>query len=303
MKADEVKQGSHKNVWYGAGRKRIEIPKPVLKSNVLNNPLMNGLYIASLGFYPKAKGHYTRRRHGLHENFLFYCVDGYGKYELNGQQYTVSPNEFFILPKNIEHSYGSAEHNPWSIYWVHFGGNSLAPLNQLITVQAHFAPHHIKDNGEIAALFHKMYGALELGYSLDNLFFANLCLAHFLSLFIYNARHYPVSKNVEADAVDLAILYMQERVTDVLTLKDISSYSNYSVSRFSNLFKQKTGYAPMDYFMQMKIQQACQYLDFTGKSIKEIALTMGFDDPYYFSKRFKQVIGMPPIKYRAVKKD
>ena len=59
----------------------------------------------------------------------------------------------------------------------------------------------------------------------------------------------------------------------------------------------------MDYFMQMKIQQACQLLDFTDRSIKDIAITMGFDDPYYSSKRFKQVIGLPPQRYRAVNKD
>ena len=69
------------------------------------------------------------------------------------------------------------------------------------------------------------------------------------------------------------------------------------------MFKQKTGYAPIDYFMQMKIQQACQQLDFSDRSIKDIAMTMGFEDPYYFSKRFKQVIGLPPQRYRLLKKD
>ncbi|MFT4094389.1 MAG: helix-turn-helix domain-containing protein [Niabella sp.] len=300
---EDIKQGSHKNIWYGVGRQRIEIPRPVLRSAVINNPLINGLYISSLGFYPKAKGHFTKRRHGLHENFLFYCVDGHGMFELNGARYNVGPNEFFLLPQNEEHAYASNDNDPWSIYWVHFGGNGLPQLNAQHTVKEHFEPRHAKDNGEAIALFNKMYKALELGYSMDNLLFANLCLAQFLSLFIFNARHHPVTLNTKTDCVDNAILYMQEHVTDMLTLKDLSSYSNYSVSRFSNLFKQKTGYAPMDYFMQMKIQQACQQLDFTDKSIKEIALTLGFDDPYYFSKRFKQVTGMPPVKYRAVNKD
>lgn len=300
---EENRQGSHKNIWYGLGRQRIEIPKGVLKNSIYSNPLMSGLHIKSLGFYPKAKGHLSKRRHGFSDNIIFYCVDGYGFYELNGERHSVAPNEFFILPQNIEHVYGSSENNPWSIYWVHFGGSSLPEFNSQMVVQSHFAPTHIKDNGEIAGQFNKMYRSLELGYSNDNLLFANLCLSHFLSMFIYNARHFPVPENKNLDSVDRAILYMQEHITEVITLKDLSSYSNYSVSRFSNLFKQKTGYAPMDYFMQMKIQQACQLLDFSDRSIKDIAITMGFDDPYYFSKRFKQVIGMPPLRYRAIKKD
>lgn len=296
-------QGSHKNIWYGIGRKRIEIPKTVLKNSIVSNPLFCGMYIKSLGFYPKAKGHLTKRKNGFADNLIFYCVDGYGYYELDGERYVVAPNEFFILPQNVEHVYGSSEANPWSIYWVHFGGDTICEFNKMIAVKAHFKPTYIKDNGEIVAMFQKMYTSLELGYSIDNLLFANLCLSHFLSLFIYNAKHYPVSENKNLDSVDRAILYMQEHITEVITLKDLSSYSNYSVSRFSNLFKQKTGYAPMDYFMQMKIQQACQLLDFTDRSIKDIAITMGFDDPYYFSKRFKQVIGLPPLRYRAIKKD
>jgi len=300
---NDVKQGSHKNIWYGVGRQRIEIPRPILKSNVINNPLLNGLYVASIGSYPKAKQHFTKRRHGLNENFLFYCVDGYGFFELNGEKYQVGPNEFFILPQNVEHAYGSSANDPWSIYWIHFGGNSLPTFNEMHTVKEHFRPAHAKENGEAIALFNRLYNTLKLGFSIDNLLFANFCLSQFLSLFIYNSRHYPTAQSTRPDTVDTAILYMQKNVTEMLTLKDISTHSNYSVSRFSNLFKQKTGYAPMDYFMQMKIQQACQQLDFTDKSIKEIALTLGFDDPYYFSKRFKQVTGMPPVKYRSTHKD
>jgi len=203
----------------------------------------------------------------------------------------------------VEHAYGSSANDPWSIYWIHFGGNSLPTFNEMHTVKEHFRPAHAKENGEAIALFNRLYNTLKLGFSIDNLLFANFCLSQFLSLFIYNSRHYPTAQSTRPDTVDTAILYMQKNVTEMLTLKDISTHSNYSVSRFSNLFKQKTGYAPMDYFMQMKIQQACQQLDFTDKSIKEIALTLGFDDPYYFSKRFKQVTGMPPVKYRSTHKD
>jgi AraC-like DNA-binding protein len=50
----------------------------------------------------------------------------------------------------------------------------------------------------------------------------------------------------------------------------------------------------------MKMQKACQQLNFTTRSVKDIAFSMGFDDPYYFSKRFRTVIGMSPKKYRAM---
>jgi AraC family transcriptional regulator of arabinose operon len=303
MKEKESKEGSHKNIWYGIGRQRIEIPRTILKSRVQSNLLLRHLHICTLGYYPKAKDHYTYRKKGLPENFLFYCVDGYGWYQIKDQRYEVGPNEFFILPQNVEHSYGSNTDHPWSIYWVHFGGDSLPELNRTNVVQKHFKPFYIKNNGDILPIFTKIYKTLELGYSIDNLLFANMCLSHFLTLFIYNSRHYAGASNEKIDVVDSAILFMQGHINDNISLNELSSQYNYSVSRFSNLFKQKTGYAPIDYFVQMKMQKACQQLDFTNRSIKDIAFSMGFDDPYYFSKRFRKIIGMSPKKYRSMNND
>ena len=297
------KVGSHKNIWHGVGRQRIEIPKPVLKTRVQNNAWLKQLYICSLGYYPQAQDHYTYRKKGLPENFLFYCVDGYGWYKIGDKQYDVAPNEFFILPQNVEHAYGSTAENPWSIYWIHFGGEHLPHFNEIHTVKEHFKPCYIKNSPEIISLFSKIYKTLELGYSIDNLMFANMCLSHFITLFLYNSKHFKNEVNEKTDAVDSAILYMQEHIDDNISLNNLSNQFNYSTSRFSNLFKEKTGYAPIDYFIQMKMQKASQQLDFTDTSINDIAISLGFDDPYYFSRRFRKVIGISPAKYRVIKKD
>jgi AraC family transcriptional regulator, arabinose operon regulatory protein len=301
---DDKKAGSHKNIWQGRGRQRIEIPKPLLKSKVQQNPLLNHLYVCSLGYYPNAENHYTYRKKGLPENFLFYCVDGRGWYSIADKKYEIGPNEFFMLPQNMEHAYGSNAINPWTIYWVHFGGNALPVLNKLPAVEEHFRPAYIKTTDEIFTVFGRMYKTLEAGYSLDNLLFAGLSLSYFLNLFLYPQKHQPVkAAQPDEHIVESAIRYMQEKIKDNITLGEISKKHNYSPSRFSNLFKQKTGYSPIDYFIQLKMQKASQQLDFTNDAIKKIAANLGFDDPYYFSKRFTKVIGMSPTKYRLVKKD
>jgi AraC family transcriptional regulator of arabinose operon len=297
------KAGSFNNIWNGLGRQRIEIPKTVLKSRVQSNKWLKQFFICGLGYYPQAQGHYTYRKKGLGENFLFYCVDGSGWYKIGSTQYKVNPNEFFILPQNTEHAYGSSDENPWSIYWIHFGGEILPQFNDMDVVKNHFQPHYIKSSDEIFLLFSKIYKTLELGYSIDNLMFANMCLSHFVSLFIYNPKHYPASSPQKINCVDSAILYMQEHITENISLDELSHHYNYSASRFSSLFKQKTGYAPIDYFIQMKMQKASQQLDLTDKSVKDIAMSMGFEDPYYFSRRFRKIIGVSPTQYRSIKKD
>lgn len=294
---------SHKNIWYGLGRQRIEIPKPVLKSRVHTNSWLRQMHLCGLGYYPRAEGHYTYRKKGLPENFLFYCVDGYGWYQIGDKQYTVGPNEFFILPQNVEHAYGSAEEDPWTIYWIHFGGDFLPEFNRMVTAKEVMKPTYIQNNEEIYKLFGRIYKTLELGYSTDNLMFVNMCLSHFLTLFMYSPRHHAAIPHDSTDCIDSAIVYMQEHISENLTLNELSQHYNYSPSRFSGLFKQKTGYAPIDYFIQMKMQKASQQLALTSKSIKDIAMSMGFDDPYYFSRRFRKIIGVPPTAYRNMRQD
>ncbi|MEP6677281.1 MAG: AraC family transcriptional regulator [Ferruginibacter sp.] len=297
-----AKQLKQKNYWYGLGRQHIEIPKAILKSRVQNNTLMSPLFVSSLGYYPKAKGHMTYRKSNLAENILFYCEDGSGWCKIEDKKFVINPNEFFMLPQNLEHSYGSDPENPWSVYWMHIGGEALPYFNKLHAVQKYGKPFHIKNNGDILSVYSKMYKALELGYSTDNLIFVNMTLYHFLTLFIYNARHYPVNNTEKTDCVDTAILHMKTHINENISLEELSRLSNYSSSRFCSLFKQKTGYAPIDYFIQMKMQKASQELDFTDRHIKDIALSMGFDDPYYFSKRFRKAIGLSPQKYRQMRK-
>jgi transcriptional regulator GlxA family with amidase domain len=54
----------------------------------------------------------------------------------------------------------------------------------------------------------------------------------------------------------------------------------------------------MDYFIRLRIHKACQLLDTTGLSVKEIARLTGYADALYFSRAFKTVVELSPAKYR-----
>jgi len=294
-----VTSGSYKNIWHGKGRQRIEIPKSILKAHVLPNKLASLFFIGSLGYYPQAAGHYTYRKKGLPENLLIYCVDGQGWYRLRNKTYKVQANEFFLLPRNMEHAYGSDPAHPWSIYWLHFGGSQLQEWNRLPHVSESHSPTVVRGRDEIVQSFNKIYHSLSLGYSINNLLFANLCVPHFLSLFFYNSQHFYENPSQNSNVVDKAIHYMNQHVHENISLPELSASCNYSTSRFSSLFRDQTGFAPIDYFLHMKIQKATQLLDFTDKPVKQVATELGMDDPYYFSRLFKRIMGVSPTEFRT----
>ncbi|MCB0166075.1 MAG: helix-turn-helix transcriptional regulator, partial [Anaerolineae bacterium] len=67
----------------------------------------------------------------------------------------------------------------------------------------------------------------------------------------------------------------------------------------ARVFKKKTGYAPIDYFIRLKIQKACELLETTDQQVSEIGHSLGYPDIYYFSRLFKKVVGLSPRQYRA----
>mgnify|MGYP000013614795 FL=1 len=95
---------------------------------------------------------------------------------------------------------------------------------------------------------------------------------------------------------------MKANLDKQLTLEDMAKSVNYSPTYLSTLFTQKSGMSPINYFNQLKIQKACQLLDFTDKKAKEIAFELAFNDPYYFSKVFTKYMHMSPKEYRMKKK-
>jgi AraC-like DNA-binding protein len=102
--------------------------------------------------------------------------------------------------------------------------------------------------------------------------------------------------------VERSIQYMVEHIQSSLTLDEMAHHIGLSKPHFVHLFKQVTRYSPIDYFLRLKIQRSCQYLDLTDYHIKEISKSIGIQDPYYFSRVFRKVMGQSPSEYRKTKR-
>jgi transcriptional regulator GlxA family with amidase domain len=92
---------------------------------------------------------------------------------------------------------------------------------------------------------------------------------------------------------------MREHVDQALTLESLASRANLSKYHFSKRYKKLTGYSPIKHFLNMKMEYACRLLDSTDMSVQAVASAVGYDDPLYFSRLFRQTIGRSPRDYRA----
>lgn len=263
-----------------------------------SDPLMSDLYLHSLGHYPKAKYHHCERPAGCAENIVIYCAKGKGWFSRNDDvRVELLENQFVILPENLPHGYGADDEDPWSIYWVHFKGNKAAIFKDVF-----FKPVSIATDTEMIHAFDRMHNILMESFEEHNLNYANLCLGSFLGHILYadfDAGKVHGKKNdYGTSLISLATYYMQENVDKKLKLQDIAQNFGYSNSYFHRLFQKEIGYSPKAYFVQLKVARACYYLQHTNLQINQICIKLGFDDPFYFSRTFKRIMGVSPKEYR-----
>jgi AraC-like DNA-binding protein len=279
------------------GERSIVLPQTIQKL-VSQNETTRLLYLTDIGYYPNAYGHFRSRPNGANENILIYCIDGKGWFTVNNKKYKIEKNQFFILEKNMPHEYGADRQSPWSIYWLHFTGEKMFIFSSIFNQVLDIAPvegHRIQER---ISIFEEIYQNLELGYSLDNLEYVSMCLWHLLASFRF-VQQFQITNNVkQISLVQQAILFMKDNLNKNLKLEDIAEYVHYSISHFSLMFAKSTSYSPLEYFNQLKIQRACQYLDHTDLSAKSIAYELGFSDPFYFSKVFKKHTSLSPRQYK-----
>lgn len=282
-------------------QKAMVLPKGIQMELELN-PLTNLLFITDIGYYHEAKFHYRERFEECDQNILIFCTDGSGWVEVEGITRKIIPNTFLIIRSGQPHKYGADNNNPWSIYWMHFKGiKSSSFINSPLMVSEMKIQKNTRSDRRIR-LFEEIYQTLSMGYSKENLEYSSICLWYLLGAFKYIPQFERIRAIQQDDIIEKSILYMYEHLNETLNLQKLADHVGYSVSYFSAIFKKKTTRSAIEYFLNLKMQYACQQLDFTAKRINEIALELSIEDQFYFSRIFKRLIGVSPSDYRKNKK-
>ena len=282
------------------GQRAIVIPPKILARHFDNHPIVKQLYVTDIGYYPNALYHYRKRIHGVNQYILIYCVKGNGWAVIADKKYTLSAGDFVLLPANKPHEYGADEQAPWTIYWMHFKGTNSSDFADMMLKRMGDHVASISFQEKRMQLFEEIYTSLERGYSIDNICYASLSLQYFLGSCCFDNNYLAVHE--KTDSISLCVNYLQKHIDKPLSLNDIASAVNLSVSHFASIFKKNTGFSIIEYFNHLKTQKACQYLQFTDLRINEIADRLGIEDPYYFSRMFTKIVGTSPNKYRSRRK-
>jgi AraC-like DNA-binding protein len=86
-----------------------------------------------------------------------------------------------------------------------------------------------------------------------------------------------------------------------LGVEDYASLMGISAVRLTRACRTATQSSPLELIHERVMREACRELSYSDRSVSQIAYGLGFEEPSYFSRRFREVVGVAPIIFRQNK--
>jgi AraC-like DNA-binding protein len=283
----------------GAGaQQRLVLPAPIIHS-VWHRPLVSGLLATGAGYFPKTAGLLWRQPAGTDQLGLLYCVKGAGWCEVNGKRHNVRPGDLVVLPPRAPCACGATDPHPWTLHLAEAIGTQVPEYIRELGASPEHPIVWVGEDLQLVFLFNEVRQTLGRGFAFLQLLRASHALAYLLALLIQHRRERSRDAGEGLEKVARCIIYMSEHLDQPLKVSHLSALANLSPAHFTALFKQQTGSAPRDYLHLLRMHRACQWLTGGNLSLKEIAGSLGYQDQFHFSRKFKAFSGLAPSEYRA----
>lgn len=260
-----------------------------------NSDQDDSLYLCYCGYENCPPGH-DCPSHIRNSYLIHYIISGTCYLSLNGEVYTASAGDYFIIPPNKLVAY-HASNQPISYYWFAFSGRKADEVYKELLKESPVIPAH---NGEkTISLINSCIK--ELKKPIPNQYKLKGNLYNLLALF--EPEHdIAMSESKNSDMLlEKALAYIHHNYmspTKGLSVQDIAKYLGMDRTAFSKFFKRRVGITAIEYIGNCQLDKALQLIKTTSLPFKEISDISGICDPYYFTKLVKQRTGLTPSEYR-----
>ena len=245
---------------------------------------------------------------------LYYVKEGEGTISTPEAGLTMKPGNMYLVPSFMPHSMTCQSGLRFYYLFVYERYGTQSDIFDLYSF-----PYEVEANQAIDLLFENYcnyYPELTLPYSSAEDFYAHPSYREYairyaqmdrsqkmqLQGFVWIVASFFMAKAQKIEEMDERLLkvidYVKENVGKVIETETLANMVCLTKSHLERLFREKLGTSPLQYILRTKIQCAQRLLMTTNYSIQVIAHEVGFDDPSYFIRVFRQKIGFTPQDYR-----
>lgn len=253
------------------------------------------------GHFRVSRGYRTWRECGTKDWLLILTLAGRGRFGQDAPGDTIAESgDAVLLRPGTRHDYGvEAAADSWEILWTHFQPRPAwhawlrwpeqAPGLMRLTLAEPIVRQ------KIAVRFRQAHQLATGSLRRRDLFAMNALEEVLLWCDTQNTRAQPSQLDVRVQAVvDFACGHLADKVT----METLTAEGGLSASRLTALFRAQVGLTPQQFLEQQRLARARQLLARTSHSVGSIAAEVGFENPFYFTLRFKRQTGLSPRDWR-----
>lgn len=275
----------------------VLLPQTVIK-RMESHPITRMLYPTRIGYFPSAVGHAILRPKGIPDHLLIHCQAGKGRGWVDQQEFTLQPGEVVILKAGKAHGYEADESEPWSIIWIHFRGKlALDYMDEVFAAKEH-PVIRMRNFQRLREDFEVIYGLTQGQYSDPTLLNLHTSLARFLSLMAHGRREQLPGARDRSERIDNVIRFLRNNLHRSISISEMAAVAHWTPNHFATLFREQLQETPGSFFLNLKMQYACELLLQPGESVGSVAEALGYQDPFYFSRSFKRCFQVSPRQYQ-----
>lgn len=233
----------------------------------------------------------------LQEYQINYITDGSGIFETSTDQFQVVPGSMLILRPGMWHRYKPDPNTGWNEHYLGFNGDFCSHLFNEGFFQSGKPVLYVGFQESLLKLFLEIIQLVKdekTGHQQVAAANTILILSKILSV-VRNQEF--AGKSIER-TIRKACLYFRENLNTNVNIEELADELNVGYSYFRQMFRKYTGISPTQYHLSLRIQKAKDLLVSTDQSFKEIAIDLGFESYFYFSRIFKDKTGKSPMEFR-----
>ncbi|WP_226527012.1 AraC family transcriptional regulator [Metabacillus niabensis] len=255
---------------------------------------------------------------------LVFVVKGNARHIFEEQSYMIKTNDVFIINPGEVHTFNIDKGESLEIINCLFLPNLIQDswLKELGVSQSmdYFYIHPFLDNNErfhhllnldvnTSSRFLHLLEGMMFEYNKENSCYSTLIRLQLVELLIILSRQYnekksrsiqPLSKQDDVNILIQRICgYLTRNYDQKISIQTLCHLFNISPRHLNRLFKQETGQTIIEMVHNIRIEKAKQYLIETDEKVINVAIRVGYEDPAFFSRLFRRIVGCSPGKFKA----
>ena len=216
----------------------------------------------------------------------------------NTQTYSIKSGQGFMIFPNQITTYISDHDLPWEYVWIEFDGLRVKEALQIAGLSLDNPVYHARFKNLREDMQNEMLYLANHGNSTPFHLIGHLYLFFDFMLRSITPEHTTNGKKLSNYYIREAITYIEQNFHNDISVEDIASVCGLNRSYFGKIFRESIGKTPQEFLLTYRMIKATELLKLTNLSIEDIGKAVGYENPFHFSRAFKNIYNVSPRTWR-----